>query len=427
MQEATACSSCLSSTSASRLDPTRSNWSEPNLAWFGCMSRLMKVRMWERTRAWQQWKRTSLWGCYGLYWILYKQCKHTYKLLAVTYVALRKARKKDRPEGKGRHWEALLEHAARYAKSMESRKMVPWSWPWMTCFPFHPSRTKRIEWIVLCTSTEYSTKMYKDVQSTIRIPLQGHSNVSRKSQHCNCCNWTSKKELENIWELCNLRKNSNYSASRCVAASLRRCVASSSPSAELWRRPRAFLDGLHRPARSHANRRPEGISRAHLGGSPFYAFYILPRPRCVCLPEDVSASTLVKRKVDHPGTGHRWAPHSTAPYSAKHRIYCRIGNTRSCLTIILPENFAELDEGNGMFTWEFCRPKKAKISSTSSTAIQFAKPHCLHCTLRTLYTLYRSTHLRSAPPTAMCKLPKRLRRRIWQSRQWESVECINSP
>lgn len=184
----------------------------------------MKVRMWERTRAWQQWKRTSLWGCYGLYWILYKQCKHTYKLLAVTYVALwRKARKKDRPEGTGRHWEALLEHAARYAKSMESRKMVPCSSPWMTCFPFHPSRTKRIEWIVLCTSTEYSTKMYKGVQSTIRIPLQGHSNVSRKSQHCNCCNRTSKKELENIWELCNLRKNSNYM--QLQWQSLRGCVA----------------------------------------------------------------------------------------------------------------------------------------------------------------------------------------------------------
>jgi hypothetical protein len=99
-----------------------------------------------------------------------------------------------------------------------------------------------------------------------------------------------------------------------VAASLRRCVASSSPSAELWRRPRAFLDGLHRPARSHANRRPEGISRAPGAGEPFLCLLpLLPCPRRVCLPEDVSASTLVKRKVDHPGTGHR------APGTAQHR------------------------------------------------------------------------------------------------------------
>ena len=211
-----------------------------------------------------------------------------------------------------------------------------------------------------------------------------------------------------------------------VAASLRRCVASSSPSAELWRRPRAFLDGLHRPARSHANRRPEGISRAPGAGEPFLCLLpLLPCPRRVCLPEDVSASTLVKRKVDHPGTGHR-APHSTVQRKASNLLLHR-EHPQLSYYLILPENFAELDEGNGMFTWEFCRPKKAKISSTSSTAIQFAKPHCLHCTLRTLYTLYRSTHLRSAPPTAMCKLPKHLRRRIWQSRQWESVECINSP
>ena len=344
----------------------------------------MKVRMWERTRAWQQWKRTSLWGCYGLYWILYKQCKHTYKLLAVTYVALRKARKKDRPEGKGRHWEALLEHAARYGKSMESRKMVPWSWPWMTCFPFHPSRTKRIEWIVLCTSTEYSTKMYKDVQSTIRIPLQGHSNVSRKSQHCNCCNWTSKKELENIWELCNLRKNSNYSASRCVAASLRCVVLSisralkASTGISRWP-PQTCAE----PCEPQTGRHFSGSGSRGALSMPSTTSTLpsarLPARRCVCKYSGEAESGSPWHRA--PGTGHR-----TAPYSAKHRIYCCIGNTRSCLTIssclrisqnwmketeCSPENFAGQK-----------RPKSLqhlqRLSNLPSLTACIA--HCAHCT-----------------------------------------------
>lgn len=105
----------------------------------------------------------------------------------------------------------------------------------------------------------------------------------------------------------------------------------------------------------------------------------LPARRCVCKYSGEAESGSPWHRA--PGTGHR-----TAPYSAKHRIYCCIGNTRSCLTIssclrisqnwmketeCSPENFAGQK-----------RPKSLqhlqRLSNLPSLTACIA--HCAHCT-----------------------------------------------